>query len=330
MVLTSSNLLFLTYIATALAIPARIAPRFTDLKLTTQLEAVSQFAAAAYCEGNTHSAGQYISCLPENCLFVEKSNAWVTEAFWNIGESNTIGFVAVDDTNHLIVLAFQGTANTLHKLTDAAFLPTSTNLCGTGENECKIHRGFWHAWQDVESIVTNSVLRAVIEHPGYRVIATGHSLGGALAALAATSLRNGGMSVDLYTYGQPRLGFDSISNYITNQAPAKGNNYRVTNTNDIVPQLPQHKAGGWDHFSPEYHVKSSNIPVTGQYITEYTGLFNESGNAGADWPENIEGLKNAHTKYFGNITDCFSGEINSTADLMAVLDFVGVPSSLLE
>lgn len=105
--------------------------------------------------------------------------------------------MAVDDTNHLVVLAFQGTANTLNKLTDAAFLPVSTELCGSGDDECKIHRGFWHAWQDVETIVTDSVLRAVIAHPAYRVIATGHSLGGALAALAATSLRNGGMSVDL-------------------------------------------------------------------------------------------------------------------------------------
>lgn len=105
--------------------------------------------------------------------------------------------MAVDDTNHLVVLAFQGTANTLNKLTDAAFLPVSTELCGSGDDECKIHRGFWHAWQDVETVVTDSVLRAVIAHPAYRVIATGHSLGGALAALAATSLRNGGMSVDL-------------------------------------------------------------------------------------------------------------------------------------
>ncbi|KAH7412861.1 Alpha/Beta hydrolase protein [Cadophora sp. MPI-SDFR-AT-0126] len=324
------NLLFLISVTKTLAFPTKIIPRFTDLRLTAQLEAVSHFAAAAYCKGNTHSAGQYLSCLPGNCPFVEQSNVWVTEAFWNIGESNSIGFVAVDDTNHVIVLAFQGTANALNKLTDAAFLPISTELCGTGDDECKIHRGFWHAWLDVESIVTDSVLRAVIAHPSYGVIATGHSLGGALAALAATSLRNGGMSVDLYTYGQPRLGFEGISNYITNQAPAKGKNYRVTHTNDVVPQLPQHKAGGWDHFSPEYHIENSNIPVYGEAITEYIGLFNESGNAGTDWPDSVEDVKNAHTKYFGNITDCFSGERDSTADLTAVLDFIGVPKSLLE
>lgn len=131
-----------------------------------------------------------------------------------------------------------------------------------------------------------------------------------------------------YTYGQPRLGFEGVSNYITNQTPEKGNNFRVTHINDIVPQLPQHKAGGWDHFSPEYHIETTEVPVDGQVITEYNGLFNESGNAGTDWPDSVDGLKNAHTKYFGNITDCFSGERNSTADMMAVLDFIGVPSSL--
>ncbi|KAH8670106.1 Alpha/Beta hydrolase protein [Tricladium varicosporioides] len=298
-----------------------------DPRTESQLVAVSHYAAAAYCEGNTRSAGQYLACLPGNCAFVTKSDAWVTEAFWNIGESNTIGFIAIDDTNHLIVISFQGTANSINALTDSAFLPTSTTLCGTGDNECKIHRGFWHAWQDVAEIVTNSTIRAVVANPSYRVIATGHSLGGALAALAAAALRNGGLSVDLFTYGQPRLGFDEVSNYITNQAPEKGNNFRVTHTDDIVPQLPQHKLGGWDHFSPEFHIKTNRLPIESQDIEQYIGLFNESGNAGTSWPLGLTAVTQTHTHYFGNISACDSGMRDESDDLKTALQFVGLPSN---
>ncbi|KAH6711949.1 Alpha/Beta hydrolase protein [Leptodontidium sp. MPI-SDFR-AT-0119] len=167
-------ILLLASLTATFAIPT-LKPRFIDLRQTSQLEAISQFAAAAYCEGNTRSAGQYLSCLPGNCPFVQNSDVWVTEAFWNIGESNTVGFVAVDDTNHLVVLSFQGTANTLQKFTDAAFFPISTDLCGTGDEQCKIHQGFWHAWLDVETVVTDSVLRTVAAYPSYRFITTGHS-----------------------------------------------------------------------------------------------------------------------------------------------------------
>jgi hypothetical protein len=114
--------------------------------------------------------------------------------------SNTAGFVAIDDTNQLIVVSFQGTSNIVHAFTDAAIVPISTTLCGTGDDECLIHGGFWNAWLDVEDVVTNAVIRASTAYPSYKLVATGHSFGGALAALAATSLRNRGLIVHLVRY----------------------------------------------------------------------------------------------------------------------------------
>jgi len=58
------------------------------------------------------------------------------------------------------------------------------------------------------------------------------------------------------SFGQPRIGDQTTSQYITNQAPAQGNNYRITHTNDPVPRLP-FQAMGYEHISPEYYISSA-------------------------------------------------------------------------
>jgi hypothetical protein len=117
-----------------------------------------------------------------------------------------------------------------------------------------------------------------------------------------------------------------VSNYITNQAPGKGRNFRVTHTNDIVPQLPQHKLGGWDHFSPEFHIKTDGFPAGSGKIEQYIGLFNTFGNAGTDWPLTLTAVAQAHRGYFGNISACDSGIRDDLDDFKTALQFIGLPS----
>lgn len=49
----------------------------------------------------------------------------------------------------------------------------------------------------VSSAVASHVASAAAKYPGYTLIATGHSLGAALAGIAATVLRKDGYSVQL-------------------------------------------------------------------------------------------------------------------------------------
>jgi predicted lipase len=164
----------------------------------------------------------------------------------------------------LIVVSIQGTANIEELETDLDFPRVKTSLCGTANTNdgCEIHQGFWNALLDVQVTVKANVVSALKSNPGYKVISTGHSLGGAVGALVGTVLRNAGINVDIvrapshrhllanwqsqYTYGQPKLGTVDISNYIQNQAPSKGSNYRVTHYNDIIPSLPPHLVEDWE------------------------------------------------------------------------------------
>jgi hypothetical protein len=66
---------------------------------------------------------------------------------------------------------------------------------------------------------------------------TGHSLGGALAALAATSLEYQGFKVaGLYTFGQPRVGDWAFTRQVN--AHMGDRMFRYVNNNDIVPLIP--------------------------------------------------------------------------------------------
>jgi len=60
-----------------------------------------------------------------------------------------------------------------------------------------VHGGWWDSWQEVADELSGEIENAVNQYPGYKLVFTGHSLGGALATIAATVLRNAGHTIDL-------------------------------------------------------------------------------------------------------------------------------------
>lgn len=86
-------------------------------------------------------------------------------------------------------------------------------------------------------------------HPDFAVVATGHSLGGAVASIAGAYLRKSGITTDIYTYGSPRIGDDFFTTFISSQT--NGKTIRVTNMADPVTVMPGIIAG-FAHTTPEY------------------------------------------------------------------------------
>lgn len=68
---------------------------------------------------------------------------------------------------------------------------------------CEMHKGFYEAWEVIADTITSKVEAAVSSYPDYSIVFTGHSYGAALAAIAATVLRNAGYTLDLVAYPIP-------------------------------------------------------------------------------------------------------------------------------
>ena len=130
------------------------------------------------------------------------------------------------ETNEFIVLAFRGTEATSIKdiKTDARARMVA---CGTGG---RIHEGFQAAFGKVALAVQKQLNQ---ESLGTKpLFITGHSLGGALATIAARELSHQGGIAACYTYGSPRVGDDEWV------ASMKAPVYRLVNAADGVTMLP--------------------------------------------------------------------------------------------
>lgn len=156
-------------------------------------------------------------------------------------------------TSAQIIVACRGTEpKVLHDIaTDARIKPAKV-LWSAQPEKILAHRGFVTAleviWEDLEKSI--AVKGDDVKLPVYF---TGHSLGGALAVLAAARFlaadrdnakRFGG----LHTFGQPRVGNSAFADWASSLF---GGRYtRAINHRDVVPQLPPPRVGSWEfkHF----------------------------------------------------------------------------------
>ena len=170
-----------------------------------------------------------------------------------------------------------------------------TEIC----SDCTAHEGFWNSWLACRKGVLATVTESAKQYPSYKVVVVGHSFGGAIATFAAAEIRNLGIKADLYSYGAPRIAGKTLSDFITNQN--RGSNFRVTHTNDPVPQLPALYLD-FVHISPEYWITSPDeVMPTADDVKRMDGDVNMEGNTGQ-----VALNTDSHLWYFGPVMDCSS------------------------
>jgi hypothetical protein len=143
----------------------------------------------------------------------------------------------------------------------------------------------------VKEGLEGAIKEAVRSYPGYSVIFTGHSLGGAVANLASASfiLQFPNTDVKLYTFGQPRVGNDKYAEYLDKLILTS---YRVVHKKDIVPHKPAYNVG-FRHSGTEIWYKNG---MTGSYI-ECVGESNDCSNGLGSYDHNFNPLHHS-SKYY--------------------------------
>jgi hypothetical protein len=124
-----------------------------------------------------------------------------------------------------ILVAFRGTESIGDWLADL-------NIFSVSRPYGVVHRGFYGQFL-VLSEAIERLIRGQAQRP---LVLTGHSLGGALATVAAAEWQDRFPIRCVYTFGQPAVGRGAFSQYMADRFP---NNFiRIVNRNDIVPRVP--------------------------------------------------------------------------------------------
>ncbi|KAE9401608.1 alpha/beta-hydrolase [Gymnopus androsaceus JB14] len=205
------------------------------------------------------------------------------------------GFVARDADRNELVVALRGSASLVDILLDTQvelvpFLSPGLSV----PQAVRVHGGFLAAWDSV-SIQVLAVLAAqlALHRDTKRIITSGHSLGGALATLAAISInqRFPQCQVMTYSFGSPRTGNKAFAEYV-NETLGE-NSFRVVHTHDRVPtMIPQ--SLGYHHHGIEYW--QSDEPAIPDNIVRCEA-HGEDPNCSLQIPSS--GVNDAHITYLG-------------------------------
>merc|ERR1712065_14072 len=134
--------------------------------------------------------------------------------------------------------------------------------------------GFFNAARTVIPTVTAEISRLSLLDPMLKeVIVTGHSLGAALATIAAvdlTLMNLDGLKVRLFNFGSPRVANEKGAEFFSTRLSEK---YRVTRVKDVVPHLPFSVA--FSHISGEFYQDEN------EYVHRCTGV--EDPTCAAQW-----------------------------------------------
>jgi len=189
-------------------------------------------------------------------------------------------YVVQSEDGRVVILAYRGTqpGNILNWLTDADLHPDRIRFPFPDRDETyDIHAGFYRNVRATRYEVIRALLRARegksvlpdddtnVAHPMQRLYVTGHSLGGAMAALLGVMLsvepdyqeHFGDALSGVYTFGQPMVGSPAFAAACEAHPFLAGSVVRYIYRRDPVPHVPPKDSGRFAHFGLERSYEGS-------------------------------------------------------------------------
>lgn len=153
------------------------------------------------------------------------------------------------DTNGYYFVVFRGSSDIKDFIADIDI--RRVKFLGT-----KVHSGFYTQYASIAPELKKLVKRSNT----HTIVCTGHSLGGALATLAAVDLSLDGRKVICHTFGSPRVGNDKFAELFSKRVYTS---MRVFNKRDPVTMVPL--SFRFTHVDTGYSINSKQMikPISG-------------------------------------------------------------------
>jgi len=223
----------------------------------------------ATCSGYGYADGDLVATMMARLGLGENSCLTLSE---------TVDAMLICSTAHLvqsrcgrvIILCYRGTepVNLISWLTDLDVHPEKVSLV-PGQSPVMVHAGFHRNVRSTRFEVAQALRVALsgkslldghdLAHPLEALYVTGHSQGGALAALfALMTLTNPDYRPiadairAVYTFGQPMIACPPLPSVCASSGPLGQMTFRYIYRKDVVPALPPTASGDFQHFGREY------------------------------------------------------------------------------
>ena len=191
------------------------------------------YAAALFCarlcqESYRDFGGLRFSAYPDvEPLFIESQDDGFTDT--QVAVLNQL-------TSDRLYIVFRGTDKSIDWINNFQ-IRQQIYPYSDGNSEVQFHRGFMMAY----FAVRKQLLEVMNKFEGQHATVTGHSLGGALATIAALDIQyNLGqkrdLSFEVHTFGAPRVGNQAMVESYNGRIP---NSYRFTYGWDVVTRIPR-------------------------------------------------------------------------------------------
>jgi hypothetical protein len=227
---------------------------------------------SGYAYSDAHTVAMIMSRLgleDNRCLMVDQS----VDAMF----IRSTAFVVQSRCGRVVIVGYRGTEpeNGINWLTDADISPEKVSFGFPGTpGSFFVHGGFYRNVRATRYEVVHALARALqgksvlrhtqqdtpVEYPLEALYFTGHSLGGAMAALLGVMLATDPDYAALekrlkgvYTYGQPMIGDAALASACDQHPSTGARPLRYVYAHDVVPSLPPRAAGDFAHFGPERH-----------------------------------------------------------------------------
>ncbi|PYH40538.1 lipase family protein [Aspergillus saccharolyticus JOP 1030-1] len=247
--------------------------------LFRELDQLARVVDVSYCVGNTGLRRPF-ECL-SHCADLK---GFELISVWNTGPflSDSCGYIALSHppSPKRIIVAFRGTYSIANTIIDLSAYPQSYVPYDPGNStgddtgmlhcdNCTVHAGFMTSWHNTRAIVLNHVSTARLQFPDYDLVLVGHSLGGAVAALAGVEMQLRGWKPTVTTFGEPKVGNQGFAEYLAKlfELPSEATAipieryrfHRVTHINDPVPLLPLAE-WGYEMHAGEIFIAKAELP----------------------------------------------------------------------